>query len=781
MRHLLLTTALLIIVLCGLASKGQAQSCVISGIISDHTSGEVVIGASVALVDDTISRRAVRGAVTNKFGFYAISQVSPGNYFLTVKALAHRRLVRPIVIVPTQSSLRLDLELETEYVTSDVIVVESDSDRGGDHAISTTTVRPDFIQKLPALGGEVDVLRALQLLPGVQSISEISSGLYVRGGSPDQNLYLLDGAIIYNPSHLGGFLSTFNADALNDIRLIKGAFPAEYGGRLSSVLDLTTREGSREHLHGSAGLSLIDGRLNIEGPIGSDASYMFSGRRMYLDLLLLAAPDPSIVPTYYFYDLNGKLTFRLSGSDKLSISGYLGRDVFGAPPSVQDSGNFAVSWGNSTGNLRWTHIATPNLFTNFSAIFTDYHFSTLVQFPHDTSSDFKSSSGIRDYMIRAEAEYLMNDEHHFKAGIEATEHRFRADATAQLSQFASIDRTPTIINAFDGSIYGQDEWKWGNSFKGNAGLRLYYFQGGGYFRAEPRLSMKYALDENVSLTAAFSIADQFLHLIVRNDISLPTDVWFPSTQTIKPEAAQQGVLGLETSILGQDYFVSVEGYYKSMQHLYEYKDTATFSLDVPLENSFTEGTGVAYGVEFFLNKRAGPLTGWIGYTLAWTRRTFPELNNGKPFYPRYDRRHDISVVLAYKLNERWEFGATWTYGTGQAVTVPTNQYYFQPVNPIDYFQYYTNNSTLGYGERNNYRLPAFHKLDISATHSFTWFGLPWKLMLDVYNVYSRQNVFLQNIQRTDTFDNLGNRTSTLQVHRVTLFPIIPTFGLSCAF
>jgi outer membrane cobalamin receptor len=773
-------------------AMAQRVSGTLSGIVTEAESGESVIGASVAVYADSASlgRSALRGAITNKFGFYSIAGIAPGRYLVQVRSIGLAPTTQEVTIGEEADDLRLDVRLGEGGVRTREVVVEADRDASPTGTISSVELRPGFMEQLPSLGGEVDVFRTLQLLPGVKSVSEVSSGLYVRGGSPDQNLILLDGVIVYNPTHLGGFLSTFNSDALRDVRLIKGAFPAEYGGRLSSVVDMTMREGTKEKISGAGGISLINSRLTVEGPITEDATFMVSGRRMYLDLLTSLAPESENIPTYYFYDANTKLNYRLSESDHLYLSGYFGRDVLNSAvgSSSEFEDRFEITWGNITGNLRWMHIVSPSLFTNFSAIYTDYDFSTLFEDQYGNgsgSSNFKSVTGIRDFMLRGEAQYFPHQDHIVKAGIESTEHRFRADASAELGEFSRIERDPTIRTSLDASVYLQDEWQITPRLSTNIGGRVYYFESGDHLRVEPRVSAAYQLTDAVSLKGAYSMGNQFLHLVARNDISLPTDVWFPSTETIRPSESEQGVLGVETSLMDGEYLVTVEGYYKTMRNVLEYKDTASFSLDVPLENSFAAGDGEAYGVELFLNKRMGSFTGWLGYTLAWTRRTFEELNHGKPFYPRHDRRHDISLVLVYRLGESWELGATWVYGTGQAYTVPTGQYRFQhavvgktdPENPYA-------DERLDYTERNEYRLPAFHKLDLNFAHSFTWFNLPFKLSINIYNAYGRKNVFAQYVDREYTQDPVTGQYSNdyeYKFKRFTLFPFVPTIGLNFKF
>lgn len=774
----------------------QRVTGTISGIVTEAESGEAIIGGSVAIYADstTLGRSALRGAITNKFGFYSIAGIAPGHYLVQVRSIGLESATQEVTIGERADDLRLDVRLAESPVRTREVVVEADRERSPTGTISSVELKPGFMEQLPSLGGEVDVFRTLQLLPGVKSISEVSSGLYVRGGSPDQNLILLDGVIVYNPTHLGGFLSTFNSDALRDVRLIKGAFPAEYGGRLSSVIDMTMREGTKEKISGAGGISLINSRLTVEGPITEDATFMVSGRRMYLDLLTPLLPESEDIPTYYFYDANAKLNYRLSESDHLFLSGYFGRDVLDSPEGEQRDGgardHFEVTWGNVTANLRWMHIVSPTLFTNFSAIYTDYDFSTLFEDVYGgptgggSSSNFKSVTGIRDFMLRGEAQLFPHPDHIVKAGIEATEHRFRADASAELGDFPRIERDPTIRTSLDASVYLQDEWQITPLLSANIGGRLYYFENGEYLRAEPRVSAAFQLTDEVTLKGAYSMGNQFLHLVARNDIALPTDVWFPSTSTILPAESQQGVLGVESSLFNGEYLLTVEGYYKTMRNVLEYKDTASFSLDVPLEQSFAAGDGEAYGLEVFLNKRLGAFTGWIGYTLAWTTRTFEELNRGRPFYPRHDRRHDVSVVLVYRLGESWELGATWVYGTGQAYTVPTGQYQFshEEIEGTDDDPFNWYDERLDYTERNAYRLPAFHKLDLNFAHSFSWFKLPFKLSLNLYNAYGRRNVFAQYVDRVYTQDPVtGEYFDEYKFKRFTLFPFVPTIGLGFKF
>lgn len=803
--------ALIIFILS--ASNAFTQSLSLSGVLSEKISGENVIGATVTLKPDTslannpLKGMKTRGAISNKFGFYSITNLAEGAYTLAVRSIGYQEYSKSILLKANQ---KLDIQLDIQNVRTQEVVVQAEKEKNLGPQVGTVTINTDFIKQLPALGGESDIFRALQLLPGVKSASELSSGLYVRGSSPDENLTLLDGVIVYNPSHLGGFLSTFNSDAVRDVKLIKGAFPAEYGGRLASVLDITMKEGSKEKIKGEGGISMINSRLSLEGPISDNMTFMIAGRRFYLDLmaklaLLLAGTDETeTFPTYYFYDLNTKLNYKISPDDRLYFSGYFGRDVLDIAPNAnqsQEQTTVDVNWGNTSLNARWAHVVSPELFTNFSFIFSDYSFYTLLQdkLGDSITSAFNAGSGIRDYTLRAEGQYIPNEEHIIKSGLEFTHHRFRADATAEIKELSRFDLEPTLINSFDASYYLQDEWAISSLLKANIGGRAYYFQSGGYFTFEPRLSLAFMLNENTSLKAAYSHGNQYLHLVSRDILQLPTDLWFPSTDVVKPSTSQQAVLGIETNLFDNNFTFSCETYYKQMQNLLEYKDTAQISLLIPLAESFTTGTGTAYGLELFAQKKVGDITGWIGYTLAWTKRLFPELNNGNEFYPRYDRRHDISVVATYKPNDTWELGASWVYGTGQAYTTATGYYYNDFSDPFyDNFRRgnnggnggggggrggnsTNNNISKSYSERNGYRIPDFHKLDLNATYSYSWFGLPFKLSMNIYNAYNRKNVFSQRIRDGYYDRTTGQFVDQPILEQTTLFPIIPTFGLSFKF
>lgn len=737
----------------------------ISGIVNDDTSKEAIISATVALYKDSVINKDnfVKGAYSNKFGFYSLPNIPNGTYYLAVSSVGYKLQITKLTVA--NDDVRQNIQLESVSVMTQELTVTADRESSPTSSISSISISPSFVSKMPAFGGEVDIFRTLQLLPGIAAGSELSSGLYVRGGSPDQNLILLDGVTVYNPSHLAGFISSFNNDAIKDIRMIKGAFPAEYGGRLSSVLDLTMKEGRKDKVGGKAGISLISSKLTVEGPINENSSFMISGRRFYFDLLLGLITNDA--PTYYFYDFNAKANYKLSDNDVLYVSGYFARDVFGV--NENDNDDISVNWGNSTANIRWMHIVNPELFTNFSLVYTDYIFDSNIG---EEDVIFNTGSRIRDIVLKGDAQYLAYDDHIIKTGADITWHNFNAKANFNESNINEADFLGEgNINTFDIALYAQDEWKATDRLDVNYGLRGYYFQQGNYLDIEPRLSATYLTGEGVRLKGAFAVANQYIHLVVRNNISLPTDLWFPSTENILPSRSYQGVLGAEMNIIDDTYLISLEGYYKKMDNLLEYRDDAEFTLGIPLEEQFTRGEGRAYGIELFLNKKIGNFTGWVGYTLAWTKRQFDDLNNGKEFYPRYDRRHDISVTLNYEFSDVWELGLAWVYGTGQAFTMPTSTYYWR--EDYDYY-----NDKYQFSDRNGVRLPAYHRMDLNFMYKFKAYNLPWVLSINIYNVYDRRNPFAWYIN--NEYDpQTGDYKK--QLKQITLFPIIPTLGLSFEF
>jgi len=750
----------------------------ISGVITDNKTGETLFGTNVLLYKDSLKQsEMLRGTAANRYGFFSFPSVPSGEYYIFVSSIGYETIRKRIVLSEKDVSLRTDFQLIAKLYKLGEVVVESRRETDFSTTASTIEVNPQIVKELPSLGGETDIFRVLQLLPGVTAATEISTGIYVRGGSPDQNLTLIDGVVVYNPSHLGGFASTFNADVLRNIKLIKGAFPAEYGGRLSSVLDITMREGTKEKFMGSANINSVSSRVTIEGPLDTSTTFILSGRSMYLDKILPLSKKFNSIPRYGFVDLNGKVNYKLSQKDKIFISGFYSKDNITEAPESKDIG-FNIGWENATVNLTWTNFTSPISFSNTSLMYTNYFFSTLMQskIPTQNSLDFFTSSEISDFSLRREMQFFINKSHTLKGGGEIIYHNF--STTTSDFYIKELEYKPifgTDLNGIEASFYLQDEWTIIPDLKGNFGGRLYYFKEAGLVAAEPRVSLTYYLLDRFVLRGSFSIVNQALHLLTRNDIYLPTDVWYPSTSKIEPSKSTQGAIGFEITSIDRSFLFSLDTYYKDMKNLYEYINDPQFAYGTDIGNQLTKGRGEAYGFEFFLNKRLGNFTGWVGYTLAWTKRYFNDLNRGEPFYPRYDRRHDISIVLGYKVNSSLNFGATWTYGTGQAYSIPISQYQIAGFNsPQDnpsgiYFE----NST-----RDAFRFPAFHKLDLNCKYKISISDKLLELNLNIYNVYNRFNVFSEYVgYKTD--EPTGKTTPVLK--QFSLFPFLPTFGVTFDF
>lgn len=780
--------SLRIILACSLwllsSSAILAQSFSLSGTVRESTSGEAIIGASVSvyrLIDAKVESKPLSGAYTNKYGFYSIPRLQAQSYSVVIRRTGYAPLTQTVILGEANLTRNFSLDLSDVRMQS----VSVQSERLQASAVSTVELSAQAIKRLPAVGSEADVLRALQLMPGVKAANEVSSGLYVRGSSPDQTLILFDGVPVYNPAHLGGIFSTFNADALSDIRLIKGAFPAEYGGRLSSVLDITGKEGSKEKFSGAGNISLISSRLTLEGPIGDKASFLVSGRRTYVDLLYgLIRQQDSSLPNYNFYDLNGKFNIVLSENDRLFASVYAGRDIF-LPPKGS-AGTFTTTWGNITGQIRWTRVMSPEFFTNISLAYTSYDFTFAEQsnpfFPD--RGLYNSISQMQDIIGKAEAQYLGMSNHVVKFGVESTFRTF----LSVIDGGAKFDNTFTQnerIRAVDAAVFVQDEISISPELTANIGGRATYFSNGNHFRAEPRASLSYKWLEDGYIRASAAMTHQFIHLLAQNGVTaVPIETWFPSTSTVNPSQALQYVVGVEQYFFERELLVTLEGYYKSMNNLYEFREGASFTRGIPLETQFTSGSGESYGMELFVNKRFGALTGWLGYTLSWSQRLFPELNGGKPYFTPYDRRHDVQIVATYALDSTWEFGATWVFSTGQPIALPSSRVgsleryflgfssFFQTPNGVHPSSGAGNN--LAYGARDSYRMPDYHRLDLNATHKFRWFGLPFQLSINIFNVYNRANPLAWQVV-------LAPVTFKPSIQQLSFFPILPTIGLGFRF
>ena len=784
--------------------NGLGQKSTLSGTIKDSESGESLIGATVYIEELKI------GVSANVYGFYSVT-VPKGNYSIKFSFVGYRDVIKKIDLTESKKE-------NIELTSSDVMIKEFkvEEEQGDENTQSTemgtVDLEVDQIKNLPAFMGEVDVLKTIQLLPGVQSAGEGNTGFYVRGGGPDQNLILLDEAVVYNAAHLFGFFSVFNADAIKNVNIIKGGMPANYGGRLSSVLDITMKEGNDRSFHGDGGIGIIASRLTLEGPIQKNkSSFIVSGRRTYISELaqpFIKDDAPVKGSGYYFYDLNAKLNYQISDKDRLFLSGYFGKDVFTYRQAESDF-TINIPWGNATGALRWNHIFSDKLFLNTTAIYSSYDF-TFEGRQEDFS--FGLYSGIRDWNLKTDFSYYPNPKNTIKFGLNYTYHTFIPNNVSATQGDTEFDFGGAVrLYANEGALYFLDEIEVSELLKINAGFRLSTFQHIGPFtryikdndgntietieyeknkplntfvRPEPRLTGRYTLDESSSVKFGATLNYQYMHLVSVGGNSLPTDLWIPSTDIAKPQQATQFNLGYFRNFKKNMFETSVEVYYKDLQNLVEFKDGADPSDGVNdnIDNQLTFGKGYSYGAEFFIKKSLGKLNGWIGYTWSRTMRQFDELNEGKEYPAKFDRRHDLSVTAAYDLNDRWTFGAIFVYATGNSITLPASKYFVEGELLVEY------------SPRNSYRMAPYHRADISAT----WSGKKYKEFKDietgeikkvkkkfvsswnfsVFNLYNRKNPYFIYFDNTGS---LANGTLDVAAIQVSLFPILPSVTWNFSF
>jgi hypothetical protein len=640
------------------------------------------------------------------------------------------------------------------------------------------------IKNLPVLLGERDVLKTIQLLPGIKPAAEGGSGFFVRGGAADQNLILLDEANVYNASHLLGFFSTFNSDAIKDITVYKGGMPAQYGGRLSSVLDIKMNEGNNQNYAVSGGIGLISSKLNVEGPLQEGkSSFLVSGRRTYADLFLKLSPDSAVNRNrLYFYDFNAKLNYKLGKRDHLYLSGYFGRDVLGF------GDKFGINWGNGTGTLRWNHLFSSKLFVNTSLIFSNYNYGIDVEMEGNDISIF---SQIRDWNIKQDYQWYASNRHTVRFGFNSIYHQLRPGEVKATELSGVNDFTLQKRKALESGLFITDTWKASNKLSFTYGMRMtsfavmgegnfynidqegkvidtqYYKRGAvvkNYMNAEPRLAASYRLSQTATMKAAYVRNVQNLHLISNSTTTSPTDKWVASSNIIKPEVSDQVSIGYYKNLPGNTYEVTVEAYYKTMQNQIDYRNGADVYTNDAIESALVFGKGRAYGVEWLLKKKSGKLNGWVSYTLSRTERQFDAINNGKWFNARQDRTHDLSVVGTYQLNDKWSVSGTWVFYTGDAVTFPTGKY---KVDDRTVF-YYT--------ERNGYRMPNYHRLDLGATRQLKKKGrFSSDLTFSLYNAYGRENAY--SIYFRESKDN-PEKTEAV---RTTLFKYVPSIAYNFKF
>ena len=779
-----------------------AQKRTISGYVMDAASKETLIGATV------FDKNSGKGCATNSYGFYTLT-LDQGEVDLQVSYVGYAQQNQTFDL---KENLNLNFMLETN-TTLDEVVVEAAratvSARSPQMSVVELPVQQ--IKSIPTLFGEADVLKAIQLLPGVQNGSEASAGMYVRGGGPDENLLLLDGVPVYNVNHMLGFFSVFNPDALKNVTLYKGSFPAHFGGRLSSVVDIRMKEGDMQKYHGNASIGLISSKFNFEGPIVKDKlSFNLSYRRTYGDLLIKPAlwiarrtqNDMSKLRAgYYFYDFNGKLNWKISDKDRLYLSFYSGDDAiyFGvkyrdyAYNDTQYTDNMGLNWkwGNKVSALRWNHVMSQQLFMDASVNYTQYRHNLGMEIKEEASYlnyqnvvfnayNMAYKSGINDLTAKVDFDYTPLPNHEIRFGGSYTYHQFRPEVQSLKITSGEFD-VDTIVGssnvfAHETALYAEDNMTLGDIFRVNAGVHYSTFtvEGKTYQSVQPRLSTSVMLASNLSLKAGYAYMTQYVHLLSNSSLSLPTDLWVPVTKKIVPMNAHQVSLGAFYE-LPHLFDISLEGYYKTMDNLLEYKDGASFfgSSDT-WENKVCLGKGWAYGVEFLVQRSFGKTTGWVGYTWAHSKRQFDRegmtINEGKVFPAKYDRRHDLSITVQHKFSDRFDLSGTWVFSSGNCGTLGTQIY-----EGLPNWDYIPQIQAL---ERNNFRMGNYHRLDVSMNfHKQKKHGVrTWNL--SVYNAYNHNNPFL--VYTSYGFDENTHHEKKVLM-QASLFPIIPSVSYSFKF
>jgi len=752
------------------------QKFTLSGTVRSVRTGETVINASVRSVNSP------DGVSSNEYGFYSIT-LPAGDYEIEYSAVGYNAVVEKISLT---KNLTRNISLPDEIKDLENVVVSAG---GKGRTISGTQMGVERltmkeVNTIPMLLGERDILKAIQLLPGIKQAGDGNSGFYVRGGSADQNLILLDEAQVYNASHLLGFFSTFNSDAVKDITVYKGGMPAQYGGRLSSVLDVKMNEGNNQNYELSGGVGLISAKLNLEGPIQKNkSSFLLSGRRTYADVFVPLAKDSSIRNNkLYFYDYNAKFNYKIGDKDNIYVSGYLGRDY------LKLDQQFGINWGNITGTVRWNHIFNSKLFSNTSFIYSDFDYNININNP---SNDLDIYSKIRDLNLKQEFQWYAGSRHSLRFGFNSTYHKIRpgdvtSSGTTSFNNFYLQDRY-----SWENSLFATDTWKaapWLNITYG-ARLTSFAILGGGdfyevdgdgnvtdtltyskgqlvqnYINLEPRLAASFILNPSSSFKASYVRNVQNLHLMSNSTTGFPTDKWLASTNIIKPEIADLVALGWYKNLGGNQYEFSTEVYYKQMQNQIDYRTGADVFTNDAIESQILFGIGRAYGWEVFLKKKTGKTTGWVSYTLAKTERKIDGINDGEWYNARQDRTHDIAIVVNHQLSRKWNLAANWIYYTGDAVTYPSGKYIID--NQVVFY----------YTRRNADRMPSYHRLDLGAT----WLLKDKKkfrseLAFSLFNAYGRENPY------AITFRQSEEDATRTEAVKTSLFRFVPSISYNFKF
>ncbi len=761
-----------------LSANETPKSVTISGFVMDAKTGETLAGAVIYPKENPTI-----GIASNSYGYFSLA-LPAGNYTIVVQYLGYKTKT---ISLDLKDNIKINVDMEEESIALKEITITGEKNNNNvisGELISKINVRE--IQNIPVILGEKDILKTIQLLPGVSPAGEGNAGFYVRGGGVDQNLILLDEAPVYNPSHLLGFFSTFNSDAIKDVTLYKGGFPAEYGGRLSSVVDIKMNEGNNKEFHVSGGIGMIASRLAVEGPIiKNKGSFMITARRTYADALLKLLPvrlSDSIAKksTLYFYDLNMKANYQFSGKDRLYFSCYIGRDNFNL------GGSLGLSWGNITATTRWNHVINNNMFSNSSFIFNRYSYNFNVAVGNKTMNVI---SQIQDWNLKEDLHYYLNSNNTIKFGFNSIYHTFvpsKVDSTV-FFHLRSVDNKYALENA----IYVSNEQTITKHLKATYGLRYSLFSSIGpgtvytydevsdvvdsttypkgkifntFGGLEPRLLLSYVINDSSSVKASYARTRQYIHLLSNTTSTTPFDLWVPSNINILPEIADQFTLGYFRNFSDNMYETSVEGYYKSLQNQIDYRNGANLILNNKVESQLVFGKGWGYGVEFLVRKKFGKLTGWISYTLSKTKRQFKDINGGSVFLAKQDRPNNLAIVGMYEINPHLTFSATWIYCSGNVVTFPSGRYVVDG-NVVPY-----------YTERNGYRMPDYHRLDIGLTlqgKKTRRFESYWNF--SIYNVYARANAYAINFQPDP------NNPVKMQAVQLSLFRFVPAFSYNFKF
>lgn len=781
---------LLLLLWAGTQSLYAQNVMTISGTLKDALTGETLIGASVEAL--TMGK----GNISNEYGFYSFSLPADRDSLrLQFSYLGYETISRTLKM--QSGAVRLDVALQPKGTAIQEVVISANGleDKVKSTEMSVASISMREAKALPALFGETDILKILQLKPGISAGTEGTTGIFVRGGGGDQNLIVLDEAVVYNANHLFGFFSTFNSDAVKDLKLYKGGFPAQYGGRLSSVIDVRMKEGNNQKFSGSGGLGIIASRLTLEGPIQKGkSSFMVSGRRTYADIITRGInranenkPDFNRIPDYYFYDLNTKVNFTLSEKDHLYLSGYFGRDVFKFNDETFD---FLFDWGNATGTARWNHVFGPRLFSNVTFTYSDYRYriqNALQGF------SFKLGSNVRDANTKIDFYYQPVNRHTIRFGANATYHDFIVARLKAGSDDGRVNfESGQNFMGMEYGMYGNDEWALTDKLKINYGLRFSAWNNDQVFyaRPEPRVSANYAFSNRFSVKASYARMNQYVHLLASSGLSLPTDIWYPSTKRVLPEISDQVAVGT-SFMVGKNVLITWEAWYKQLQNQLDFIDGAEIFGNDNLEEELAVGKGYAYSpLELEIEKKNGRLTGWIGYTLAWVKRgDFKEINEGAYFSPRFDTRHLVNVVALYEFTKRLQMTATFVYNSGNVSWLPQGRFslqdvagqQFQPIIPV-------------YGPRNQFRYPAYMRLDLGLVWKFRPRKRGWQqdLTIGVYNATDRRNPFFIFIEPEITRVNpvTGGDPGTgpsigiptgLKAKQVSLFPILPSITWNFKF